>query len=70
MKLQNYYENHQTSDSVDRWKNIEEFVSGISEYESMNNQSDFFNELLYLSNSQNMDLFRFYTNLESGEKSE
>ncbi|SVE43950.1 uncharacterized protein METZ01_LOCUS496804, partial [marine metagenome] len=41
-----------------------------AEYESMNNQSDFFNELLYLSNAQNMDLFRFYTNLATRRDNE
>ena len=52
LKLKNYYENHQTSDSVDRWKNIEEFVSGISEYESMNKSttlSDYLEEVSLLT---------------------
>ena len=52
LKLKEYYENQLTSEAVDRWKNIEEFVSGIAEYESFNssvNLSEYLEEISLLT---------------------
>ena len=58
LKLKDYYENHQTSDSVDRWRNIEEFVSGISEYESMNKSTTLSEYLEEVSLLTDMDSWK------------
>ena len=56
--LKEYYKNHQTSDSLDRWKNIEEFVSGVVEYESINssvNLVDYLEEISLLTVIDSLD---------------
>ena len=37
LKLKEYYDNQRTSEGVERWENIEELISSISEFEENNN---------------------------------
>ena len=36
LKLKEYYENQRTTDGIERWENIEELISSISEFEDNN----------------------------------
>ena len=58
-------ENLATKKPIELMETIE-----MAEYVSINNQSDFFNEFLDLSNARNIDLFRFYTNLSTQRDNE
>ncbi len=52
LSLKDFYYNQKTDDAINRWENIEEFVSSMVEYESNNNQSllsDFLEEVSLLT---------------------
>ena len=52
LKLKDYYQNQKTPDSLDRWRNIEEFVSSIVENEVIDSQmllSDYLEEISLLT---------------------
>ena len=52
LKLKDYYENQKTPDSLDRWRNIEEFVSSIVENEVIDSKillSDYLEEISLLT---------------------
>ena len=52
LKLKDYYQNQKTPDSLDRWRNIEEFVSSIVENEVIDSKmllSDYLEEISLLT---------------------
>jgi len=52
LSLKDFYYNQKTDDAINRWDNIEEFLSSIVEYESNNTQSllsDFLEEISLLT---------------------